>query len=169
MVWPRLPTTTFYRLRSIWGRDLTAKWYSQNETRAQGSRFLGPSVFLGAICPISLLLTLLRLQPEQWFSFNCYSLYCCFPPLMTKNNIYLSLKENKMKVKIPSPGNSHLCSLCCTFLSFFFLTRNTEGHKRQSTKKTAILSLCATDNRIAKYVNENLIELKGEIGGPTIV
>ena len=47
-------------------------------------------------------------------------LYCCFPPLMTKNNIYLSLKENKTKVQIPSPGNSHLCSLCCTFLSFYF-------------------------------------------------
>ena len=33
----------------------------------------------------------------------------------------------------------------------------------------AILNLCATDHRIAKYVNENLIELKGEIDGPTTV
>ena len=33
----------------------------------------------------------------------------------------------------------------------------------------AILNLCATDNRITKYVNENLIELKGEIDGSIIV
>ena len=54
------------------------------------------------------------------------------------------------------------------------ITKNTEGHyiiMKGSIHKedTAILNLCAADNRIAKHVNENLIELKGEIDGPTTV